>query len=252
MHLPHFDIGSGSVLVLLHAGIADRTMWSEHLAPLAEAGYRVVAPDLPGFGDAPVTPGQQAPWADALDFMDGLGIDRVALVGNSFGAGVALRMAAVAPERVSAMVLISASAPTITPSAELEAIWQAEESALETGNVDAAVDAIVRGWTLPDASPELRERIATMQRRAYQQQLSVPEMTEAADPVEDDPAVLSSLAVPALVAAGEFDLPDFRAGAEELGRLLPSARSIVIPGAGHLAPLETPELFRDLVVDFLR
>ena len=91
-----------------------------------------------------------------------------------------------------------------------------------------------------------------MQRRAYEQQAKAPETTEAPDPVEDDPTVLAGLAVPALVAAGEFDLSYFRDSAVELGRLLPSGRSTVIPGAGHLAPLETPELFRHLVLDFLR
>ena len=252
MHLPFDEIGSGTPLVLLHAGIADRTMWTEHLAPLAEAGYRVVAPDLPGFGAARVAPGEQAPWADVLEFLDSLGLDQVALVGNSFGAAVALRMATVEPDRVTAMVLISASAPTLEPPAELEEMWEAEESALDHGDVDAAVAAVLRTWTLPGASPELRERIAAMQRRAYEQQAKAPETTEAPDPVEDDPTVLAGLAVPALVAAGEFDLSYFRESAVELGRLLPSGRSTVIPGAGHLAPLEAPELFRHLVLDFLR
>jgi pimeloyl-ACP methyl ester carboxylesterase len=258
MHLPYDESGSGSALVLLHAGIADRTMWTEHLQPLADFGHRVIAPDLPGFGAAPVAAGGRAPWTDVLDLLDGLGIDQAAFVGNSFGAAVALRLAAVAPARASALVLISAAAPTIEPSAELEEIWQAEESALERGDLDAAVAAVVRAWTLPDARPELRDRIAAMQRRAYEQQLSTADTgadntdaTEAPDPVEDDPAVLSRLTMPALVAAGEFDLPDFRAGAQELGRLLPRGRAAVIPGAGHLAPLETPELFRNLVLNFL-
>jgi 3-oxoadipate enol-lactonase len=100
--LPHDEAGSGPVLLLLHAGIADRTMWAEHLEPLAAAGYRAIAVDLPGFGEAPVAPGEQAPWADVLETMDALAIDRAALVGNSFGGAVALRIAAVAPLRVSA------------------------------------------------------------------------------------------------------------------------------------------------------
>jgi pimeloyl-ACP methyl ester carboxylesterase len=90
-----------------------------------------------------------------------------------------------------------------------------------------------------------------MQRRGYEQQQGMPEAIEAADPVEQDPTLLSTLRMPALIAAGEFDLPDFQAGAEELARLLPGARAVEIPGAGHLAPLETPEAFRKLVVDFL-
>jgi pimeloyl-ACP methyl ester carboxylesterase len=48
--LPHDEAGSGPAVVLLHAGVADRTMWSEHLEHLADAGYRAVAMDLPGFG----------------------------------------------------------------------------------------------------------------------------------------------------------------------------------------------------------
>ena len=80
----HDEIGSGPAVVLLHAGIADRTMWSEQLERLVDAGYRAVAVDLPGFGGAQITPGDQAPWADVLRTMDELSIERAALVGNSF------------------------------------------------------------------------------------------------------------------------------------------------------------------------
>jgi len=124
MKLPHDEVGTGPAVVLLHAGIADRTMWAEHLDPLAEAGYRVVAVDLPGFGEAPVPPGEQAAWADVLQTMDELSIERAALVGNSFGGAVALRAAFVAPDRVSALVFISSPAPDLEPSPELEAVWE--------------------------------------------------------------------------------------------------------------------------------
>jgi 3-oxoadipate enol-lactonase len=250
--LPHDEAGAGPAVVLLHAGIADRTMWAEHLGPLAEAGRRVVALDLPGFGEAPVAAGEQAPWMDVLNAMDELGIERAALVGNSFGGAVALRAAVVAPERVSALALVSAPAPGLEPSPELEAAWEAEEAALESGDVEAAVAAVVDAWTLPDASQGLRDRVAAMQRRAFALQAEASEVAEAPDPVEEDSDVLAGLKVPALVAAGERDMPDFREGAEAMGRTIPGARHEVIPGAGHLAPLETPEAFRALAEAFLR
>jgi pimeloyl-ACP methyl ester carboxylesterase len=75
--------------------------------------------------------------------MDALDIDRAALVGNSFGGAVALRVAVVAPERVAAMALVSTPAPGVEPSAELEAAWHAEESALARGDVASAVAAVV-------------------------------------------------------------------------------------------------------------
>jgi 3-oxoadipate enol-lactonase len=250
--LPHDDAGSGPVVVLLHAGVADRTMWAEHLGPLAEAGFRAVAFDLPGFGQAPVEPGEQAAWLDVLAAMDGLSVERAALVGSSFGGAVAMRVAVVAPERVSALALISAPPPALDPSPELMAVWDAEEQALERGDIEAAVAAVVDAWTLPGAPPELRERVAAMQRRAFELQAAAVEVSEAPDPLDEDPDLLAGLDVPALVAAGERELRDFADGAEAIARALPRARHEVIRGAGHLAPLETPDTFRDLLLDFLR
>lgn len=191
--LPHDEIGSGPAVVLLHAGIADRTMWSERLERLVDAGYRAVAVDLPGFGEAQITPGEQAPWADVLRTMDELSIERAALVGNSFGGAVALRVALVAPDRVSALALISAPPPALEPSPELESAWEAEEAALQRGDIEAAVAAVVDAWTLPDASPELRDRVAVMQRRAFALQAEAPPTMEAPDPVEQRPETLPRL-----------------------------------------------------------
>ena len=249
--LPHDEAGSGPAVVLLHAGIADRTMWREHLEPLAEAGYRAVALDLSGFGEAPVAAGEQAPWIDVLATMDALQIHEAILVGNSFGGAVALRAAVVAPARVTALVLISAPAPGVDPAPELEEAWAEEERALERGDLEAAVAAVVDAWTLPNAPVELRERVATMQRRSLEQQTEADEVTEAEDPVEQDPESLRGLAMPALVVAGEYDKRDFRTGAEMLAELLPGARLEIIEHAGHLAPLETPEKFRESLLRFL-
>jgi pimeloyl-ACP methyl ester carboxylesterase len=248
--LPCDDAGAGPAVVLLHAGIADRTMWAEHTPPLADAGHRVVAMDLPGFGEAP-PPSREAPWADVLETLDALALDRAALVGNSFGGAVALRAAVVAPERVTALALVSAPPPDLEPSPELAAAWEAEESALEAGDIDAAVAAVLDAWLRADAPVQLRERVAAMQRRAFELQAAAEEPEEAQDPVESDPAALGRVAMPVLVAAGELDMPDFRLGAQSLARRLPHARHAVIAGAGHLAPLEQPEAFRDLLLGFL-
>jgi pimeloyl-ACP methyl ester carboxylesterase len=221
-------------------------MWSEHLEPLAAAGYRVIAPDLPGFGEAPVSSGPQAPWNDVLETMRELELDRAALVGNSFGGAVALRAAVVAPAAVSSLALISAPAPELEPSDELEAAWEAEEDALEDGDLDGAVEAVLEAWV-----PErLRDRVRPMQRRAFELQAQTGEVGEAPDPAEKLDA-LRGIEVPALIAAGEGDMRDFLDGAEAMARVMPGARSEVIAGAGHLAPLETPEAFRTLILEFL-
>jgi pimeloyl-ACP methyl ester carboxylesterase len=165
--LPLDEAGDGPALVLLHAGIADRTMWTDHLVPLGEAGFRAVAPDMPGFGSAPVAKHENAPWNDVLRTMDALSVERAAMVGCSFGGAIALCVALTAPERVSALVLCSAPSDDIKPSAELEAAWAAEEAAMEAGDTNAAVAAVVDPGRCPtprgvartrcvDATPRLR------------------------------------------------------------------------------------------------
>jgi pimeloyl-ACP methyl ester carboxylesterase len=182
--------------------------------------------------------------------MDALGVDRAALVGNSFGGAVALRVAAMAPDRVIALALISAPPPDLAePSAELRAAWDAENVACERGDIDAAVTAVVAAWTQPDAPAELKRRVAEMQRRAFAAQLSAPEVAEAPDPLEE--TALSQIEVRTLVAAGDRDISDFREGARSMAAELPNARHTEIEGAGHLAPLETPEAFRELLLGFL-
>jgi pimeloyl-ACP methyl ester carboxylesterase len=249
--LPHDEAGDGPPVVLLHAGIADRRMWRGHLEPLAAAGLRAIAVDLPGFGDAPIEPGEQAPWLDVLNTLDGLGLERAALVGNSLGGAIALRVAVVAPERVTALGLVSAPAPGVEPGPDLEAAWQAEEEALERGDVEAAVAGVVDAWTLPDGPTGLRELVADMQRRAFALQEGAA-VTDAPDPLDADPHALGRLDIPALAAAGEHDRPEFAEGARRLADALPRARHAVIEGAGHLAPLEAPEAFRALVLELVR
>lgn len=252
MRLPHDELGSGPAVVLLHAGVADRTMWSEHLGPLADAGLRVVAMDLPGFGEAAIAAGAQAPWADVLETMDSLGIERAALVGSSFGGAVALRVAVVAPGRVTAMALISAPGADGDPSPELAAAWEAEEEALARGDIEAAVRAVVEHWTLPGAPADLRERVAAMQRRAFSLQEDAGPVSEAPDPAQDWFEAVAELRMPVLVVSGEHDKSDFDDAAQALADAAAQGRRVVLAGAGHLAPLEAPLAFREQLLGFLR
>jgi 3-oxoadipate enol-lactonase len=251
MVLPHTEAGDGPAVLLLHAGIADRRMWAEHLEPLAAAGQRVVAVDLPGFGEAVATREPVAHWEDVVATMEALGIAQASLVGNSFGAAVALRVAVLHPRRVSSLLLFSAAGvPEPDPSPELLSVWEAEEDALEAGDFEKAVEAVVSGWVSPDASDDVRERIATMQRENYARHASA-QLEQASDPLEDDPALVAAIACPVLLAAGEGDMVDFKNAVGELAAKMPQATTAELAGCGHLAPLEAPEEFQRLVLESL-
>jgi pimeloyl-ACP methyl ester carboxylesterase len=253
MKLPHSEHGAGPSLILLHAGIANRRMWDEHLEPLAAADHRVVAVDLPGFGDAAQERGPVAHWEDVVETMDALGIQRAALLGNSFGASVALRVAALHPGRVSSLLLFSAGAvPDPDPSAQLLAVWEAEEEALAAGDAERAVGAVVSGWVRPGASEELRKRVRAMQLRNYELRASEPKREQVPDPLDEDPALLEGIDCPVLLAAGEEDMADFRDAVPALAAQLPQATTTLIAGCGHLVPLEAPDEFRRLALANLK
>jgi pimeloyl-ACP methyl ester carboxylesterase len=227
-------------------------MWREHLDWLARAGRRAIAVDLPGFGEAPVDKRAQAPWEDVLQTLRELEVEATAVVGSSFGAGVALRVAAVAPAAVTHLMLVSPPPLSLDPSPTLRAAWEAEEAALERGDLDGAVAAVLDAWLLPGAPDALRESVASMQRRAFELQVAAGDVRQAPDPLEQHPEALDRMRMPVLAAAGEGDMPDFKQGAEEIAGLVPNGEAVVIEGAGHLAPLEVPDRFSELLLGFLR
>lgn len=254
MLLPSTEAGQGRPVVLLHARPTDRTMWDAHLPLLAAAGVRAIALDLPGHGEATVSDRREvAPWSDVLDTLDHLAADRFVLAGNSLGALVALQTAVTAPQRVEGLVLIGYRPHDQPASPRLDAAWEAERTALATGDLDTAVKAGVEAWTSAVATEEVRTHAARMLRRQLTEQLAHGEPPQAADPLGTGPATLRRLrGVPALVGVGEHDMPDFREGGEGLVRDLDAGGLTIISGAGHLAPLEQPAAFCELLLDFVR
>ena len=112
---------------------------------------------------------------------------------------------------------------------------------------------MVEAWTLPDAPAAIRDLVAAMQRQAFVLQADVPDdAPEAPDPVDEDPSTVERIDTPTLVMVGEHDMPDFLDAAADLARRLPrSGDAVILSGAGHLAPLETPDAFTDLLLAFL-
>lgn len=241
------DQGEGPPVALVHAGIADRRMWGPVLPALTE-GHRVVRYDLRGFGDSPLLASDpyRAP-DDLLAVLDALGLERVALVGASFGGQVALELAAIRPERVAALALLAPALPDHEPSERLRAHEEHEREAWEVGDVDLLVAHAVSTWT---RTPGAVHHVIDALRRALPAQLELrPEELALEPPVTQR---LAEVAAPVLVAVGDADLQDFAAIARRLAAQLPGARAEAVHGAAHLLPLERPAETATLLVDFLR
>jgi pimeloyl-ACP methyl ester carboxylesterase len=111
------DEGSGDVVALLHGFPDSSALWRHQIPMLVDAGYRVIAPDLRGFGDSdrPGDPGAYAMEAlvgDVLGILDALEVDRADVVGHDWGAALGWALAAFAPQRVRRFVALSVGHPS--------------------------------------------------------------------------------------------------------------------------------------------
>ena len=131
-----------SDVLLLHAGIADRRMWAPTVAALEAAGHTVAAPDLPGYGDAPLEPGT----IDYVDFAAGHLARPATVVGCSFGGRIALELAAARPDLVERLVLIGAGFGSWDWSESAQAGFDEEEEAIDRGDLAAAAAQQARIW----------------------------------------------------------------------------------------------------------
>lgn len=240
------DIGDGVPVLLLHGFPATRTLWSR-VVPLFEGtGFRLLIPDLVGYGASEALAGvrvdmaSQARWMLAL--LDALGIAKAVVVAHDVGSAAAQLMLAIAPERVRALAV-------------LDGVYGGEW----------AMEAIasIQAWDPADArrlfpilsrrlakSAALREMLA-----AYEGEHGGLRLIRAArdlDPhqTENIGEALRSSGIPALVLWGETDafLP-IDAVARPLAELL-RADLVVLPG-GHFTPLDCPEQVVTALREFL-
>ncbi len=249
-----YDVaGEGPALVLLHAGIADRRMWTRAIPGLS-GDFRIVAPDHRGFGDSPIGPGAFSWTADLLGLMDALGIERAHLVGVSMSAHVALDLAIAHPERVDRLVLVGGGLEGWDYAPEMTEADEVETRAFEAGDFDTAAWSQVRFWLDgPDRSedevdPALRRLVYEMQLHAYEIDDPSAELSWL---VPEYRPRLAEIKAPTLVLAGSLDRSDIRRMAPVLAAEIPGARYAELPGVAHLPPLEDPDGFVAAVRPFL-
>jgi pimeloyl-ACP methyl ester carboxylesterase len=247
MTLSHDFTGSGPAVLLVHSTASDRRMWDPQVDALAEAGFRAVRCDLPGFGDSPVPDKPYDTAAEVLAVLDTLGVGTAAVVGSSGGGAVAIELAARWPHRVSALTLLCTAIAGHRTGPQLRAFADREDALLEAGDVAGATELNVATWLGPRAGDEAREQLRRMQRHAFEVQLAGPDTEEIETPYE-----VGAIIARTLLVSGAHDLDDFRRIAADLAGRLPAARHVELDWAGHLPSMEDPAAVNALLLDFLR
>ena len=235
-------------VVLLHAGTCDHRMWDGVVPALHDAGRKVVAPDLRGFGTRPTGLSPFSHAGDVLALLDGLGAERAELAGSSFGGYVALEVAALAPERVAGLAVLAPPLSNWEWSPEFQRYVAAEEAALKRGDIDEAVRLNVEFW-VGEADAGVQAYVADAQRRAFELAAGGTEPEEVDPPIHER---LSAITAQTLVMVGDRDIPDFVAVARHLAETLPGPELRVVEGAGHLLPLERPAEVGEALASWVR
>ncbi|QTZ94905.1 alpha/beta fold hydrolase [Streptomyces auratus] len=248
------DEGSGEPLLLVHGHPFNRSMWRPQIAHLGQAGWRVIAPDLRGYGESTVVPGTtplETFARDLLALLDHLGIERCVLGGLSMGGQIVMECWRHFPERIRAVVLADTFAAAETAEGRAARHAMAERLVREgmTGYAREVLAKMVAPHHLA-ARPEVAAHVMEMMTSTAPEGAAAALRGRAQRP--DYTAQLSQMPVPALVVVGTEDTYTPVSDAREIHDRMPDARLVLIERAAHLPNLERPDEFNAALEEFLR
>jgi len=250
--LAYREAGTGPVVILLHAFPLDSEMWTSQIAALASR-YRVIAPDVPGFGDSPALADLTIDRAatGVCDLLDALKIGEPILLGGlSMGGYTALAFARLFPNRLRALILADTKSD---PDDEAGRAGRDKMIALvQKEGTRPVVEQLLPkllGTLTQNEKPEIVQRVREIATR--QSPTGVASALKALRDRPDSKPFLAKIAVPTLVLVGEEDGITPPAKATELREGIPGALLVTIPKAGHLANLENEGVFTEAIIAFL-
>jgi pimeloyl-ACP methyl ester carboxylesterase len=258
------ELGEGPAIVFVHGLSGSWPNWLEQL-PVFAKDHRVIAMDLPGFGHSPM-PREHitiSAYARILDeLLETLRVDAATVVGNSMGGFVSAELAIAFPQRVERLVLVSAAGISTYRHRDVERI----EPYLRRV---ASIVAVYTGWTAARSDwiarrPGLRNLtlgLVTRHPSRLPAALAAEQLRGAGKPgfmqalrANIDYPVrerLPEIACPTMIVWGDEDKIIPVADASVFEQLIPSSKKAIFEGTGHMAMLERPAAFNELLYEFV-
>ena len=240
--------GADNVLFLGNALGTDTHLWDLALPTLA-AKYSVVRFDMPGHGQSPVPtdPYTLEDVADALVAKaDELGVEKFDYAGVSVSGAIALELAHKYPERIKHSVVVCSAAYMGGPEG-----WEERISQVNSSGTASLVPMLPARWFSDEfiaKSPEAVKKVLNMV--VATDDASYIKTCEALGNYDARP-FLADITVPVLVISGEIDPGSPPAAGAFISETVPGAQQVVIPGASHIAVVETPLDMAKHITDFL-
>jgi pimeloyl-ACP methyl ester carboxylesterase len=246
--------GQGHPLTLIHAGVADCTMWDEQMEPFSQR-YRVIRYDTRGFGKTTTEDVAFSNRQDLYDLLKHLGVEKTYLIGISRGGQIAIDFTLEHPEMVDALIPVAAglSGYEGEPNEDEMQLFNKMEELWEKEDFTSLTDMEVRVWVdgfgrTGGADPKVRERVREMVLANYERR-----QPEGKPVVLEPPAAgrLSEIKVPTLIMVGDLDTSATQAMAHDMEHGIAGAKRVVFQGVAHMVNMERPEEFNRTVLDFL-
>lgn len=249
LSMEYDDIGNGLPLVLIHGFPLDRTMWRSQIAGLSQI-YRVIAPDLRGFGHSGDTDGQEVTMEqyaeDVKSLLDALNVKQAVVGGISMGGYVALAFVAQYANRVKGMLLANTRA--VPDTAEAKEARLANAQKIGESGPGFLVDSMASKMLGPTAKSELEITVRSIMSRQRASGLMSALRGMAARP--DRTTLLRFTTTPTLIVTGSADALIPPADSEAIHALMPNSQLVIIPEAGHLSNLDKADAFNDALRAF--
>lgn len=248
------DVGEGPAIVLLHGFPLCRSMWRSQIAPLVAAGYRVLVPDLRGFGESEVYEGSYSMELfadDVINLLDDLGVSRALIVGMSMGGYILLNLLERYAERVSGAVFSCTKSTADDDKTKAMRLYLTREIAgFGPQKIADAFLEVLFAPEIMDDRPKLVEEVYGWMANTASRGLmgGLLAMRERRDMTW----LLSTISQSCLVIGATEDKASSLESSRMIACSLPHARLAVIPGGGHMVNMELPGDYNRILLEFVQ
>lgn len=245
-------MGEGIPLVLIHGHPFNRSMWRDQITAFSSR-YRVIAPDLRGYGESEVVADKtmlQEFARDIAALLDNLNTNDIILVGLSMGGQIVLEFYGLFPHRVRALILADTFAQLDSDERRQER-YDTAERLLREGMEKYAEEILPKmiALTTIREQPGVAARVLSMMRTTNPKGAAAALRGRAER--EDYTPLLPRIAVPTLIVVGSRDEFTPVSDAEFMNQRIPSSKMVVIEGTGHMPNMENPVKFNRIVTEFV-
>ena len=243
------QIGEGTPLFLFHSLLSDRASF-DAIAPNLSRSFRLIVPELPGFGRSQAVGGGLAEIADRMAeaVKDAAAGDEAIVLGNGYGGFVALQMAIRHPGIATKLILADCGAAF---SEEGRQAFRNMAAASKAKGLAAITDVAMRRLFAPEFQERHPDLMRDRREAFLRTDTEVFQAACAALAELDLRPELARVKIPVLVLVGEHDEATPPPMSRELAAALPDARLKIIAGCAHVPQLQAPDVFLDAIGDFM-